>query len=309
LISEFSLIDRFFKRQTVNRPVTLGMGDDCALLSIPQGFELAITTDTMVENVHFFADCDPFDLGHKLLAVNLSDLASMGAKPLAVTLALTLPNVDEHWLTQFAAGFFALAEKHQVGLIGGDTTSGPLTLTVQALGLVPTGQALRRSSAKVGDIICVTGMLGDAGLGLKIKQGYQCQQPDAALKRFNRPDPQVVFGQALVGVANACIDISDGLAGDLGHILQQSQVGACIDWETLPLSSGVFAYIENTGDWMMPLTAGDDYELCFTVSQEKYGSLTIPHTKIGVIEALSGLRLKKSGIIKSLEAKGFQHFS
>jgi thiamine-monophosphate kinase len=213
LISEFSLIDRFFKRHSVNKDVTrLGIGDDCALLSIPTGYELAVTTDTMVENVHFFADCNPFDLGYKLLAVNLSDLASMGAKPLAVTLALTLPKVDETWLTQFAAGFFALADKYHVDLIGGDTTSGPLTLTVTALGLVPTGQALKRSTAKSGDIICVTGYLGDAGLGLKINQGYDCKQPDAALKRFNQPDPQVETGQALIGIANACIDISDGLA-------------------------------------------------------------------------------------------------
>lgn len=309
MISEFSLIDRFFKRQTANKPVTLGIGDDCALLSIPQGYELAITTDTMVESVHFFADCDPFDLGYKLLAVNLSDLASMGVKPLAVTLALTLPKVDGSWLMQFAAGFFALAEKHQVDLIGGDTTSGPLTLTVQALGLVPTGQALRRSAAKVGDLICVTGTLGDAGLGLKIKQGYYCQQPYAALKRFNQPDPQVEIGQALVGIANACIDISDGLTGDLGHILQQSQVGACIDWEALPLSPEVKAYIEDTGDWTMPLTAGDDYELCFTVSQDKIKALNIPHTKIGVIDSLPGLRLNKSGNTHPLEAKSFEHFS
>ena len=310
MISEFSLIDRFFIRQPANKDVTrLGIGDDCALLNIPQGYELAITTDTMVEKVHFFADCDPFDLGYKLLAVNLSDLASMGAKPLAVTLALTLPKVDEYWLTQFAAGFFALAELSQVDLIGGDTTSGPLTLTVQALGLVPTGEALRRSAAEVGDIICATGTLGDAGLGLKIKQGYQCKQPDAALKRFNQPDPQVETGQALIGIANACIDISDGLAGDLGHILKQSQVGACINWEALPLSPEVVNYIEDTGDWRMPLTAGDDYELCFTASPDKVQNLTVPYTKIGVIEALPGLRISKSGIIQPLEVKSFEHFS
>lgn len=309
MISEFSLIDRYFKRQTVNKPVTLGIGDDCALLSIPQGHELAITTDTMVENVHFFADCDPFDLGHKLLAVNLSDLAAMGAKPLAVTLALTLPKVDENWLTQFAVGFFALAELYQVDLIGGDTTSGPLTLTVQALGLVPTRQALRRSAAKPGDMICVTGNLGDAGLGLKIRQGYPCQQPDNALKRFNRPEPQVETGQALLGIANACIDISDGLAGDLGHILEQSQVGARLDWDKIPLSEDVKNYIEHTGDWVMPLTAGDDYELCFTVSPDKLCAITFPYTKIGVIEADLGLRLNKSGNIQPLEVKSFEHFS
>ncbi|MEQ1484425.1 MAG: thiamine-phosphate kinase [Methyloglobulus sp.] len=309
MISEFSLIDRFFKRQTTNPSVAQGIGDDCALLSMPNGYELAITTDTMVENVHFFADCNPFDLGHKLLAVNLSDLASMGAKPLAVTLALTLPKVDENWLQAFADGFFALAERYSVDLIGGDTTSGSLTLTVTALGLVPTGQALRRSTAKPGDIICVTGHLGDAGLGLKINQGYDCKQPDAALKRFNQPDPQVAFGQALIGIANACIDISDGLVGDLGHILQQSQVGASIEWESLPLSEEVLNYIEDTGDWAMPLTAGDDYELCFTVSPDKVKNLTIPHTKIGVIESLPGIQLNKSGIIQSLEVKSFEHFS
>jgi thiamine-monophosphate kinase len=308
-IGEFSLIDRFFKRHTANQAITQGIGDDCALLKIPQGYALAITTDTMVENVHFFAGSDPYQLGHKLLAVNLSDLASMGAKPLAVTLALTLPDTDEIWLKAFADGFFALAERYLVDLIGGDTTSGPLTLTVTALGLVPTGQALKRSTAKSGDIVCVTGHLGDAGLGLKINQGYGCKQPDAALKRFNRPDPQIETGQALLGIANACIDISDGLVGDLGHILQQSQVGACIEWEDLPLSTEVLTYIEDTGDWAMPLTAGDDYELCFTVSPDKVQNLTIPHTKIGVIESLPGLRLNKLGIIQPLEVKSFEHFS
>ncbi len=309
LISEFSLIDRFFKRQTTNPSVAQGIGDDCALLSMPNGYELAITTDTMVENVHFFAGCAPYQLGHKLLAVNLSDLASMGAKPLAVTLALTLSNVDKNWLQAFADGFFALADRYSADLIGGDTTSGPLTLTVTALGLVPTGQALRRSTAKPGDIICVTGHLGDAGLGLKINQGYDCKQPDAALNRFNQPEPQVVFGQALIGIANACIDISDGLVGDLGHILEQSRVGACLDWEALPLSTEVLAYIENTGDWAMPLTAGDDYELCFTVSPGKVDAVTFPYTKIGFIEAELGLRLNKSSNIQPLGVKSFEHFS
>jgi len=309
LISEFSLIDRFFKRQTINKALTLGIGDDCALLSIPKGYELAITTDTMVENVHFFAECDPYLLGHKLLAVNLSDLASMGAKPLAVTLALTLPKVDENWLNAFADGFFALAERYSVDLIGGDTTSGPLTLTVSAFGLVANGQALRRSTAQPGDILCVTGTLGDAGLGLKINRGYACKHPAIALKRFNQPEPQVEFGQALIGIANACIDISDGLAGDLGHILEQSNVGACLDWDALPLSPEVHAYIQDTGDWAMPLTAGDDYELCFTVSPEKLQTLTIPHAKIGVIETLPGLRINKSGEIQPFKVKGYEHFS
>jgi thiamine-monophosphate kinase len=309
-ISEFTLIRRFFTQQRVTNPSTrLGIGDDCALLAIPDGYELAVTTDTMVENVHFFAGTDPELLGHKLLAVNLSDLAAMGAKPISVTLALTLPKVDENWLAAFARGLLNLAERYAVDLIGGDTTSGPLTLTVQAMGLVPKGQALRRSAARPGDCIYMTGFLGDAGLGLKIEQGFSCAEPEAALSRFHRPEPQTEAGQALIGIANACIDLSDGLAGDLGHILEQSRVGACLDWDALPLSEAVLAYVNETGDWSMPLTAGDDYELCFTVSPEQAAQLTIAATKIGIIESRPGLRLNKSGTIKPLEVKGFEHFS
>lgn len=309
-LSEFSLIQRYFKKQKVNNPSTrTGIGDDCALITMPDGYELAITTDTMVENVHFFAGTDPYFLGHKLLAVNLSDLASMGAKPVSVTLALTLPKVNEAWLKAFAGGFLNLADRYSVDLIGGDTTSGPLTLTVQALGLVPCGKALLRSGAKSGDFIYMTGRLGDAGLGLKITQGYPCINPEAALKRFNAPDPQVQAGLALISIANACIDLSDGLAGDLGHILEQSGVGACLDWEALPLSEDVLAYIQQTGDWTMPLVAGDDYELCFTVSPEKVAQLPMGCKKIGIIEPQPGLRLNKSGQIQPLKVTGFEHFS
>jgi thiamine-monophosphate kinase len=309
-ISEFSLIQRFFKQQQITNPSTrLGMGDDCALLSIPDGFELAVTTDTMVENIHFFAGTDPEQLGHKLLAVNLSDLAAMGAKPLSALLALTLPTVDEHWLAAFAKGFLRLAERYSVDLIGGDTTSGSMTLTVQAMGLVPKGKALMRSTARPGDFIYMTGLLGQAGLGLKIQQGYRCANPDAALARFNRPEPQVEIGQTLIGIATACIDISDGLAGDLPHILEQSQVGACLDWDALPLSDAILTYLNETDDWTMPLTAGDDYELCFTVSPDKAAHVPILATKIGTIESQPGLRLCKSGITQPLKVKGFEHFS
>jgi thiamine-monophosphate kinase len=309
-LSEFSLIQRFFTEQKVNHSSTrLSIGDDCALLSIPDGYELAITADTMVENVHFFAGADPKQLGHKLLAVNLSDLAAMGAKPLSVTLALTLPKVDEAWLTEFAKGFLDLAARYSVELIGGDTTSGPLTLTVQAMGLVPNGQALKRSTAEIGDFIYVTGPLGDAGLGLKICRGYRCDRPDAALKRFHQPEPRCAEGQALRGIATACIDISDGLAGDLGHILAQSGVGAALEWSSLPLSREVKAYIEATGDWRLPLTAGDDYELCFTVNPEKASTLPFEYHKIGVIEPEPGLRLNKSGTTLFLKAQGYEHFS
>jgi thiamine-monophosphate kinase len=309
-LSEFALIQRFFTKQAVtNSSTRLGIGDDCALLSIPDGYELAITTDTMVENVHFFKDTDPAQLGHKLLAVNLSDLASMGAKPLSVTLALTVPSINEAWLSAFAIGFLTLAERYDVDLIGGDTTAGALTLTVQALGLVPRGQALTRSAAQVGDFIYLSGNIGDAGLGLKIIQGYQCTDPNNVLNQFNQPEPACHIGQALISVANACIDISDGLSSDLGHILQQSQVGACLYWDELPLSMAVLTYINDTGDWLLPLVAGDDYQLCFTVSPEKAAQVPAGCQKIGIIEAEHGLRLNKADIIQSLEVKGYEHFS
>lgn len=309
-LSEFGLIERFFAQQPLKNPHNqLGIGDDCALLEIPAGYQLAVTTDTMVENVHFFADTNPRQLGHKLLAVNLSDLASMGAEPFAVTLALTLPTVNEVWLSDFSQGFLDLAQQYHVDLIGGDTTKGPLTLTVQALGLVPQGLAMKRSAAKVGDLICVSGCLGDAGLGLKIEQGYQCVDSGQALRQFHQPLPCVSQGLALRGIANACIDISDGLAADLGHILEKSAVGATIDNECLPLSNGVKIYIAETGDWRMPLTAGDDYQLCFTVSPDKIKDLTIECWQIGKIEEQPGLRILRSGQLETLQVQGFEHFS
>lgn len=309
-LTEFSLIERFFARaQPRNVTTRLGIGDDCALLSVPPGYELAITTDTIVENVHFFAGAEPNALGHKLLAVNLSDLASMGAKPIAVTLALTLPQIDEDWLSAFSQGFLDLAEAYDVDLIGGDTTKGPLTLTVQAFGLVRQGLALRRDTAKPGDLIYLSGNLGDAGLGLKIRQGYVCHNPKLPLRRFHRPTPRVETGQALTGIATACIDVSDGLSGDLGHILKQSRVGACLDWQALPLSDAVRDYIADTGDWTMPLTAGDDYELCFTVSPKDADTVPDGCRKIGVIEQAAGLRLNKSGFLQPLSISAYEHFS
>ncbi|NOT86265.1 MAG: thiamine-phosphate kinase [Methylococcaceae bacterium] len=310
-VSEFGLIERYFKQQTVNNPTTrLGIGDDCALLSIPAGVELALTTDTMVENIHFLANANPEWLGHKLLAVNLSDLASMGAKPLSVLLALTLPSVDEQWLSRFAQGFLNLARRYNVDLIGGDTTAGALTLTVQALGLVPANTAMKRSTAQIGDLVCMTGLLGEAGLGLKIAQGhYTCADGEAALARLHRPEPQIAAGLALREFASACIDISDGLAADLGHIAAQSGVGACLEWACLPLSPQVKHYIATTGDWQMPLGAGDDYELCFTISPAKLKSLAIPYTQIGIIDQGDGVRITQSGSTQPLSRQGYEHFS
>lgn len=309
-VAEFDLIRRYFNVQPPRHPNNrLGIGDDCALLSVPPGFEMALTTDTMVENVHFFADVDPEALGHKLLAVNLSDLAAMGAEPFAVTLALTLPKVDENWLQAFSRGFLQLAEQFNVDLIGGDTTSGPLTLTVQAMGLLPQGRALLRSGAKVGDLIYVSGQLGNAGLGLKIRQGVWNEHSELALQQFDRPLPRVAEGLALRNVASACIDISDGLAADLGHILEQSGVGASVEWNQLPLSVDVQQYVQVCADWAMPLTAGDDYQLCFTVPADFAGSLPADCQLIGRIEAEAGLRIERDGNIQTLQAKGYEHFS
>jgi len=307
-VSEFSLIKQFFTRPAKNKQTQLSVGDDCALLSVPEGYQLAITADTMVENIHFFSDVNPEHLGHKLLAVNLSDLASMGARPIAVTLALTLPSVDEKWLRSFSKGLFALADVYGVDLVGGDTTAGPLTLTVQAMGLVKSGEALKRCDAKAGDLICVTGNLGDAGLGLKFKQGYPVNEPKNILKQFNRPEPRINEGLGLAQVAHACVDISDGLAADLGHVLEVSNVGATLNYDDLPLSADVVTYIKQSNDWMMPLVAGEDYELCFTVPPEKLTQLTLQYTCVGVIESCKGLRLNRFGRVVDFAVQGFDHF-
>lgn len=309
-VSEFGIIEKYFTRSIKNNTVNrLGIGDDCALLSVPSGYELVVTTDTMVEGVHFFSGADPKLLGHKLLAVNLSDLAAMGAEPVAVTLALTLRKVNESWLKDFSDGFLNLAGQFSVDLVGGDTTSGALVLTVQAMGLVPKGKSMLRSAAKVGDLICVTGQLGSAGLGLKVKNGYVCSSPESILKQFNQPSPRVKEGLAIRDDANACIDISDGLVSDLKHVLNLSRVGAKLDWDKIPLSKEVASYIDATGDWKMPLSAGEDYELCFTVSPEKMDSIVIQYSQVGVIEAEAGLRIQRFGETKELMGKGFEHFS
>ncbi|MCQ8182365.1 thiamine-phosphate kinase [Methylomonas sp. SURF-1] len=309
-LGEFDLIRRFFAGSALQHPFNqLGIGDDCALLNLPDSYQIAVTADTMVENVHFFADVDPNALGHKVLAVNLSDLAAMGAEPFAVTLALTVPKVDEFWLQAFADGFLALARQYRVDLVGGDTTSGPLTLTVQAMGAVPRGQALLRSGARPGDLVFVSGPIGDAGLGLKIRKGLPGLNNELALQRMDRPLPRIETGLALRGIASACIDISDGLAADLGHILQQSDVGAVLDWDKLPLSAAVSDYIATSSDWTLPLSAGDDYELCFTVPAAAAAKVPAGCHCVGVIEAEPGLRMRRAGRIENIQARGYQHFA
>ncbi|MDO9371443.1 MAG: thiamine-phosphate kinase [Gammaproteobacteria bacterium] len=321
-LTEFSIIERYFAQPAAMRDpdVVLGIGDDAALLHVPEGMELAVATDTLVEGVHFSPHTKPGDIGYKALAVNLSDMAAMGAEPRWATLALTLPQADESWLADFSAGFFALASEYRIQLIGGDTTRGPLSITVQILGLVPAGTALRRSGAHAGDLIYVTGTLGDAGLGLRVLQQpleLSAQHAAHVMQRLNRPQPRVTEGIALRGIASAAIDVSDGLGADLGHILQASGAGARINLSTLPLSAAVADYVNHSGDWCMPLCAGDDYELCFTVPAQKCSALldamkSSPTgcTHIGVIEAAPGLRcISASGELITPRAGGYQHFS
>lgn len=314
-LDEFDLIRRFFTRPPCRGQTRLGVGDDGALLAPRRDQTLVATIDTLVSGVHFFPEVDPASLGHRALAVNLSDLAAMGAEPAWALLALTLPEADPAWLAGFAQGFFALAKRYRVDLVGGDTTRGPLSITVQALGWVPESEALRRSAARAGDWICVSGQLGDAGLGLKMLKQEVAWQDDRAVARFLRPMPQVELGLTLRGLAHACIDVSDGLAQDLGHVLAASKVGATIDWEALPLSEAVRQYIDETGDWCLPLCAGDDYELCFTIPPQRALALEqylqkfdLAWHRIGTIEHQPGLRLRKGKGVIDFPPAGYRHF-
>ena len=319
-ISEFDLIDKFFRSRSKRRPgVVLGIGDDCALLEIPPGRLLAVTADTLLSGVHFLADTDPGGLGHKALAVNLSDLAAMGATPAWLTLSLTLPEVDEIWLDAFATGFLSLADEHGAVLVGGDMSRGPLSITVQAHGLVPTGGGLRRSGARPGDAVLITGTVGDAGLGLEIRQGSGDCGPvarDYLCQRLERPTPRVSAGIALLPLASAAIDVSDGLAQDLNHILEASAVGASLFLDALPLSEALQEVLSVERGRQMAMTAGDDYELCFTCPREQLETVkTALHdsetrvTEIGVIEAQKGLRVVDgSEPAGGRLASGYRHF-
>ena len=318
--SEFDIIRRYFsQQQSFRADVNLGIGDDAALLQPPADQMLVVTTDTLVSGVHFPENTDAVSVGYKVLAVSLSDLAAMGAEPAWMTLAITLPQSDENWLTDFARGLFSLAQEHNIQLVGGDTTRGPLSITVQAMGFVPQQQALMRSGAKAGDGIYVTGTLGDAGAGLKlIKKELSAEEAIAheLHDRLNRPTPRVAAGLALRELASAVIDISDGLSSDLGHILEASHVGADIMIEALPLSNA-FRSLKLENAWQLAVSAGDDYELCFTVPAEREQSVQqqldtkgIQWTRIGVITSQPGLRWHdKAGNELSLTNSGYDHFS
>lgn len=315
-LGEFQLIERFFTCPSVTRAdVALGVGDDCALLRVPDGMLLAVTMDTLVEGRHFPSGTDPAALGHKALAVNLSDLAAMGAEPAWVTLSLSLPSADETWLAAFANGFLALAGCHGVQLVGGDTVRGPLAVTVQAHGFVPPAQALRRDGARVGDTVYVTGTLGDAGAGLRVALGeLSLPEYDASLlcTRLDRPEPRVAWGRALRGLASAAIDVSDGLAADLGHVLKASGVGATLRLDALPVSESLCRALGVEEARRLALTAGDDYELCFTAPAAHaaaIAALPFPCTPIGHIEPAPGLRvLDGQGRPIRLASAGFDHF-
>jgi thiamine-monophosphate kinase len=268
-VDEFELIERYFAKVGPSRSdVGLGVGDDAALLTVPPGHELVACTDTLVDGRHFPHGTRADDVGWRALAVNLSDIAAMGATPAWATLALTLPAADEDWLEGFAAGLALLANAHRVALVGGDTTRGPLTITVQLLGVVPAGTALRRSGARPGDLVYVTGWPGDAAAGLALLEGRLEGQGAnrAALEgKFRRPEPRIAFGSRLRGVASACIDVSDGLAQDLGRLAAASGVGATIRAAELPLSRALYALSGEARAREFALGGGDDYELLFTV--------------------------------------------
>ena len=316
--SEFDLIARYFSDiGPPRRDVVLGVGDDCALLMPPPGKLLAVSMDTLVSGVHFLPNADPFALGHKALAVNLSDLAAMGAQPAWATLALTLPKVDPAWLEGFSRGFKALANRWEVQLIGGDTTQGPLSITVQMHGWVAPEQVLRRDSARVGDCIFVTGTLGEAALGVAVLRGElaleACFQTPIR-QRLEMPSPRIAQGLDLAGLASSAIDISDGLAQDLGHILSRSGVGAELWLERLPLSPALRSQGEHA--FKLVLGGGDDYELCFTVAPERVEQLKqraaawdCACTDIGRITAEAGLRcFRPDGTSYLLESAGYEHF-
>ena len=268
-MGEFELIDRYFARLGARRDdVALGVGDDAALLTVPAGHELVACVDTLVDGCHFPRGSHADDVGWRALAVNLSDLAAMGARPAWATLALTMPALDEDWLEGFVAGFAALADQHGVALVGGDTTRGPLSITVQAMGTIPAGTALRRSTARPGDLIYVTGWPGDAAAGLALIEGRlqgQGASRGALEHKFRRPEPRVAFGGRLRGIASSCIDISDGLGADLARLVAASGTGAVVRAAELPLSRALFALAGEERAREFALGGGDDYELLYTV--------------------------------------------
>lgn len=305
-MAEFSIIDTYFNRQN-NSSVDLGVGDDSALLTPPPQQQLVICTDTLVAGRHFPLDTNPHAIGWKSVAVNLSDIAAMGAKPQSILLALSLAQIDHDWLKAFSQGLYDCCDQFGVSLIGGDTTQSPhLTISVTALGWVESGKAITRSGAQVGDYVCVSGTVGDAAFALH-NLGHPLQQ------RLDYPTPRCQLGQKLKGLASSMIDVSDGLAQDLGHILKASKVGATLELNQLPISPDL-QNLTQEQQWQYALAGGDDYELCFTISPQNYEKLLqqqldVNISKIGQIDQKTELTFVQNGVDHSLQFHGYQHFA
>jgi thiamine-monophosphate kinase len=317
VMGEFDLIERFFARPARRSP--LGTGDDCAILAPRAGMQLAVSTDMLVEGRHFLSTVDPERLGHKALAVNLSDLAACGAQPLAFTLALAMPHVDPAWLAGFSRGMFALADAHECELVGGDTTRGPLNICITVFGEVPQGQALLRSGARPGDDLYVSGAVGDARVALEVFRGTLALPPEAfeaARARMEMPTPRVALGQALRGIANSAIDISDGLAGDLRHMLRYSGVGAVVDAQAAIPLLACREHVPESQRLEFVIAGGDDYELLFTAPAAQRDAVQraaqvagTPVTRIGRIDSEPGMRVvDASGRLIDRAFGSFDHF-
>jgi len=320
-MDEFELIKKYFTpAKNLRRDVVLGVGDDAALIKIPPNELLVTAVDTLVEKTHFVTTADPSDVGYKALAVNLSDFAAMGATPAWVTLALTIPFADIDWLPRFKQGLFPLMEEYHLQLVGGDTTRGPLTISIQLQGYIPENLAMQRNQAQVGDVIYVTGNIGEAALALalqnqKINLLLNDQDKKIIFERLNRPQPRVNVGLAIREMVRCAIDISDGLIADLSHILTASKVGATIHLEKIPLPQGIDKNSMTQNLWELIVSGGDDYELCFTVSPEKITELEqklaaceVKYSQIGVIEKSPGLRVLQHNKPFEVAQTGYTHF-
>lgn len=322
-MDEFALIRRYFQplaqRQqgAAEDSVSVGIGDDCAVLNVPEGQQLVVSIDTLVEGTHFLVDTPPEQLAWRLLGASVSDLAAMGAAPSWLTLALTLPHADEAWVSAFSAALSEATQRYSIQLVGGDTTRGPLTLTAQVHGFVRKGAALLRSNAQAGDLICVTGTLGDSRAGLEtlLTKASTDSVVDYLRHRFYRPQPRTSTGQLISAYASSCIDISDGLLGDIQHILDQSGVGAQLNPESLPLSAELKRFTDEKTAREWALSGGEDFELCFTVPPEQWTSLQahlqthdVQVTPVGAICEAKGLQLFSQGEWRVVEANGYRHF-
>jgi len=318
-LSEFDIIDRFFRGCGAKRAdVRVGVGDDAAILECPAGAELVAAVDTLVDGIHFPHGSPPASVGHRALAVNLSDLAAMGARPAWALLALTLPQAQESWLSEFAAGLSTLARAHDVALVGGDTTAGPLCITVQVLGHVPRSAALLRSGGRAGDAVFVSGAPGEASAGLAIEQGRLAGEQEAAAhlrERFLYPAPRVALGECLRRFASACIDVSDGLLADAGKLARASGCGVEIAYEQLPVSEPLVRMVGAERARELALTGGDDYELCFSVRPAQVAALMaeLPparwgYTRIGTLRESPGAEVRRDGAVMSISHCGYDHF-